>query len=98
MTLSLSLSQRSNSQIEFQILDQSADAVFFYKIIAKVLTNRLKKVLPMIISPNHGAFIPGKLITDNILVAYETLHTLNTKKKGRASYMALKFDMSKAYN
>ena len=69
-----------------------------YKIISKVLANRLKQVLPNIISPIQGAFVPGHLITDNASLAYETLHTMNCKKKGKKGYMALKLDVSKAYD
>lgn len=58
-----------------------------YKIVAKVLANRLKQILPMIISPTHSAFILGRLITNNILVNYETLHSLNTSKSGKEYYM-----------
>jgi hypothetical protein len=69
-----------------------------YKLIAKVLANRLKQVLEKIISPNQSAFVPGRLITDNVLVAFEALHTMDTKMKGRQGYMAMKLDMSKAYD
>jgi hypothetical protein len=47
-----------------------------YKLIAKVLTNRLKVVLPDIILPTQSALIPVWLIVDNVLTAYETLHSM----------------------
>jgi len=67
-----------------------------YKIIAKAIANRLKLVLDKIISPFQSAFVPGRLITNNILVAYETLHTMSKRMKGKKGYMAIKLDMSKA--
>ena len=45
-----------------------------YKIISKVLANRLKKILPCVISESQTAFQSSKAISDNILVAFETLH------------------------
>jgi hypothetical protein len=69
-----------------------------YKIVSKVLANRLKVILPMVISPNQSAFLLGRLITDNILAAYETLHTMQTRLWSKVGFMGIKLDMSKAYD
>lgn len=69
-----------------------------YKFIAKVLANRLKKVLSSVISHQQSVFVPRRLIMDNVLVAYEALHIMDTRMKGRKGFMALKLEMSKAYD
>ena len=69
-----------------------------YKIISKVLASRLKLILPQLISPTQSAFVLGRLIIDNVLVAYETLHAMHGQKKGKKGALALKLDISKAYD
>jgi hypothetical protein len=70
----------------------------FYKLIANTLANRLKMVLNCIISPHQSAFILGRLITNNILMAFDALHIMNGRLKGCKRFMALRLDMSKAYD
>ena len=69
-----------------------------YNIISKVLANRLKIILPAIISPTQSAFITRRLITDNILLAYKTLHVMHARMWGKVGYMALKLNMNKVYD
>ena len=69
-----------------------------YKVVSKVLANKLKGILPLVVSVNQSAFQVRRVITDNILMAFETLHYMKHHQKGKAGYMALKLDMSKAYN
>jgi hypothetical protein len=64
-----------------------------YKLVAKVLANRLKQILPEVISPTQSAFVPGQLITDNILLAYEFTHYMRTRRKGNRCYAVIKLDM-----
>ncbi|CAA7014686.1 unnamed protein product [Microthlaspi erraticum] len=69
-----------------------------YKIISKVLCQRLKGLLPRLISETQSAFVPGRLISDNILIAQEMFNGLRTNKACRGKFMAVKTDMSKAYD
>ncbi|XP_019175839.1 PREDICTED: uncharacterized protein LOC109171159 [Ipomoea nil] len=69
-----------------------------YRVMAKVITARMKPVMDSIISESQSAFISERLITDNILVAAEVGHYLNRKQYGLAGWGALKLDMAKAYD
>lgn len=60
--------------------------------------NRLKVHLSNVISENQNAFIPGRMISDNIVIAHEILHSLKARKRQATSYMAVKTDITKAYD
>ena len=53
----------------------------YYKIIAKILANRIKPFLNKIVSSLQGAFALSKLINDNVLQAHEIMHLFKKKKK-----------------
>ena len=69
-----------------------------YKIISKIMVERLKPLMDKLITPYQNAFIRGRNITDNILLAHEIFDTLRKKKGRKKGYCALKIDMSKAYD
>lgn len=68
-----------------------------YKIISKILADRIKPWLHLLISESQTAFIPGRLITDNVIITHELLHSLSSKKM-KTPYMALKLDIAKAFD
>jgi hypothetical protein len=69
-----------------------------YKIISKVLANRLKPLLNRYISVEQSAFVADRSILDNVMVAMETMHHMKCKTKGKIGEVALKIDISKAYD
>jgi hypothetical protein len=69
-----------------------------YMLISKVLANRLKNILPEIIAPSHSVFVPSRLITDNVVMAYELTHYMRNKRGGHEGVATFKLDMSKAYD
>lgn len=69
-----------------------------YKIVSKTMANRFKLVLNDIIAPTQYKFVLGRLISDNIIMAYEAMHIMNSRLIRKSGYMALKLDPSKAYD
>lgn len=68
-----------------------------YKIISKVVSQRLKMILPYVVSQNQSSFISGRSTVDNILVMQEAIHSLNCLK-GKKGFMIIKLDLEKAYD
>lgn len=68
-----------------------------YKILSKVIVNRLRPILQRIVGPFQSSFLPGRSTTDNILITQEVEHSL-MRRKGRQGGMICKIDLHKAYD
>ncbi|GAU33092.1 hypothetical protein TSUD_259430 [Trifolium subterraneum] len=66
-----------------------------YKLIAKVLANRLAKVIDLVISSNQSAFIKGRNLVDGVLVVNEVVESA---KKSNSECLIFKVDFEKAYD
>lgn len=60
--------------------------------------NRLGQFLAVIVSENQNLFVVGRLIVDNVVVAFETIHMIRTCIKGKKGKISMKLDMLKAYD
>ena len=65
-----------------------------YKILAKLLANRIKPLLGKLISPLQGGFVKGRHLIDNVIHVQEAIHSSSQRKeKG----MLIKLDMQNAF-
>ncbi|XP_074278453.1 uncharacterized protein LOC141602043 [Silene latifolia] len=68
------------------------------RIVTKCIANRLARVMGSLVSETQNAFLPGRSISDNILVAHEAINKITIHRYGRQALCAFKADMSKAYD
>ena len=66
-----------------------------YKIISKIMTFRLKKIIHMLIEETQNSFVTGKQISDGALIVLEVVNCLKQRKK---EGVILKLDFTKAYD
>ena len=67
-----------------------------YKVISRILADRLKNVLPDLILPNQTCFIKNRLLLENVLLASEVVNRYH--KKNRPARITLRVDISKAFD
>jgi hypothetical protein len=70
---------------------------FFYKIISKILVNRMRPLLSKIIDPSQAAFVPNRWIIENVIIAREVVHSFKQMKR-KNGYVGFKLDFHKAYD
>lgn len=70
---------------------------FIYKVISKILFNKLKSWMRSVVLVDHNVFISFRAIQDKIIILHETFHYLTTSNHS-SHVMALKLDMHKAYD
>ena len=68
------------------------------RIYSKILDNQLNIILPNVISDAQSDFVPDRLITDNTSVAFEVLHMMRNRRRGKKGQMTVKLDINKAYD
>lgn len=67
-----------------------------YKVVSKILARRLEKVLPVMVSPSQSAFVKGRLLVENVLLATEMVHGFGSKNSSPRGL--LKVDIRKAFD
>ena len=68
-----------------------------YKLLTKIIVNRLKPFLHAMVHLAQSSFVPGHRVTDNYIITQELTHYIN-QRKGKTNLMAAKIDLDKAYD
>lgn len=68
-----------------------------YKVITKILANRLKRIIGKLVALMQCSFVRGRHGSDNIIIVQEAIHSMRTKN-GSKGFMAIKIDIVKAYD
>lgn len=91
----LSPSAKRESSSSFDRFNQISICNVSYKIMAKIISSRLKSLLSSLILPNQGGFVAGRQIWDNIILVQEAIHSSHSQgEKG----IAIKIDMPNAFD
>jgi len=91
----LTLIPKENNPTSFDEFRPISLCNLCYKVISKIIVNRLKPFLSISISFEHRGFLQGKRIQDAIGTAHDSLH--NIKRKSLKA-LVLKLDLRKAYD
>lgn len=67
-----------------------------YKLITKIIVNKIKQVLPYIIGPSQASFLSDRRSSDNAIIVQEYINHFN-KMKGKNANMILKIDLKKSF-
>ena len=68
-----------------------------YRILVKVSANFSRRVIPSLIREEQSAFVKGHSIVDNIMISFESIHSLKTKAPTVIGSVAMKVDIFKTY-
>ena len=68
-----------------------------YKVVTKIITNRLRSIMPVVIALTQCGFVHNRSGSHNIIVAQEVIHKMKAGK-GKRDIMAIKIDLEKAYD
>ncbi|WCJ31254.1 hypothetical protein M5689_012760 [Euphorbia peplus] len=83
-----------NTPISMKDLRHISLCNVIHKIIVKVLANKLKGILPNLISAEQSAFVPGRSIIDNVIVAFESIHSMSKKYRQQHGDVLFKIDIN----